>query len=282
MLGVEAFVDGLYKALPKGGVIARFGVGHDGVDKIKATENDLIVTNTPGVLDDSVAEHAIWLVGALARQIAAHDASMKQKNWQPCSGMELKGKTLLLIGCGAIGRKTAKIASFGFGMKVIAYDVVKCDAEMMKTQFGVSAIAGSLDEVLSHADVVSIHMPSIPATRHFVDSGFLYKMKQTACIINTSRGPIIDEIALYDALVKKQIAGAGLDVFETEPYKPVDAAKDLRTLDNIVLTPHVGSSTTDACNRMAHRVLENLKAGLEKRYKDMDILNPAVLERFAK
>jgi phosphoglycerate dehydrogenase-like enzyme len=204
VIGVDAFVNELYKALPMGGVIARFGIGHDGVDKIKATENGLLVTNTSGVLDDSVAEHAIWLIGALARHISQHNTNMKQKKWEPYCGMELKGKTLLLVGCGAIGCKVAKIASFGFDMNVIGYAAADRDAGKMKKEFSITAMADSLDDVLGQADFVSIHIPSTAETRCFVNKDFLSKMKQGAYLINSARGPIVDEIALYDVLIKNK------------------------------------------------------------------------------
>jgi phosphoglycerate dehydrogenase-like enzyme len=280
-LGVESYVGPLYDVLPHGGVVARFGVGHDGIDKIKATQAGIFVTNTPGVLDDSVAEHAIWLMGSLARNICWHNSEMLKSKWQPRLGIELAGKTLLVIGCGKIGSKVAKIASFGFGMHVIGYDVVQLDHEKMES-CGFSEISSSLESVLSQADFVSLHLPSLPQTRHFVQAEFLTAMKSTAYLINTARGPVVDEVALYNALKADKIAGAALDVFENEPYAAVASDKDLRTLPNIVLTPHLGSSTTEACQRMAERVLFNLQACLEKRYNDMDIVNPDVLKELAR
>jgi len=279
ILGVENYSDKLYTVLPKGGIIARFGVGHDGVDKQKATEASLIATNTPGVLDDSVAEHAIFLIGSLARQIAGHDANMKSKQWQPSLGFELKGRTLLVIGCGNIGCKVAKIASMGFGMNVVGYDVCKLDAEQLRQDWGMERIADDLNKELGATDFVSLHIPAIEATRHFVNSSFLSNMKRDAFLINTSRGSIVDENALYDSLVKENIAGAGLDVFESEPYKPVDPDKDIRSLDNVLLTPHVGSSTLQACQRMATSCLENVKAAYDKEYDKLDILNKEVLAK---
>ena len=279
IIGVEAYNDQLYSSLPKGGIIARFGVGHDGVDKQQATDNGIIVTNTPGVLDDSVAEHAIWLIGALARETTFHDANMKDKRWSPCNGAELKGKTLLVLGCGAIGKKVAKIASFGFGMNVIGYDIASLDAKKIETRFGISRITNNLDDVIGQADFISVHLPSLPDTHHFINKDVLSKMKPEAYLINTARGAVLDEKVLYEALKSKQIAGAALDVFETEPYTSANADKDLRMLDNIVLTPHVGSSTVKACQRMAESCLGNIKAAYEKKYDQLDILNPDVLER---
>lgn len=277
VIGVEPYKNELYAALPKNGIIARFGVGHDGVDKIKAAKAGLFVTNTPGALDDSVAEHAVLLMGSLARQISRMDSKMKSSEWQPSIGLELKGKTLFVVGCGQIGLKVASIASFGFGMKVVGYDVKPLDAAHAN-RFGFAQIIKTIDEGLKIADYVSLHIPSIPATKHFVSKQFLGKMKSTAYIINTARGPIVDEAALYDILSKGRIAGAGLDVFENEPYVPIDAAKDLRTLANVVLTPHVGSSTVEACDRMAHCVIKNLLSCTNKRWAEMDIVNKEILK----
>ena len=277
VLGVDKYCDQLYSALPQGGIIARFGVGHDGVDKARATEAGIIATNTPEVLDDSVAEHTVWLMGALAREIAFHDANMKANKWQPSNGSELNGKTMLLVGCGKIGCKAAKIASFGFGMNVIGYDIAKLDAGQMKREWGINTVVSSLDKVLADADFVSIHLPANEATKHFVNKELLSKMKSTAFLVNTARGSIVDESALYDAIESGKIAGAGLDVFENEPFALVDSAKDLRKLEKVVLTPHVASSTNEACKRMAKRVLCNIKACFEKRYDQLDILNPEVL-----
>ena len=276
VLGVELYVNELYAALPGGGLIARFGVGHDGIDKQKASAAGLFVTNTPGALDDSVAEHAVWLIGSLARNVPQHDRQFKAGMWQGSIGTELAGKVLLVIGCGRIGSKVAKIASFGFGMHVIGYDVVKMDKCKM-SETGFAEIALSLDSALGKADFISLHLPSLPTTRHFVKSDLILKMKHTACLINTARGPIVDERALFDAINSNALAGAGLDVYENEPYVPVDPEKDLRKLEQVVLTPHIGSSSMQACQRMGIRVLENIKACIEKRYNDMDIVNRDIL-----
>lgn len=282
IIGVDVYKDQLYNSIPKGGIIARFGVGHDGVDNQKATENGIIVTNTPGVLDDSVAEHAIFLMGSLLRNIATHDKDMKNNNWSPAIGSELKGKTLLVLGCGPIGRKTAKIASFGFGMTVIGCDIADLDADQLKTEFGIFRFVKDYNEVIGQADIISIHLPSLPVTRHTVNKEFLSKMKTSAYIVNTSRGPVVDEIAIYDVLKDNKIAGAVLDVFENEPFKPLDGQKDLRTLDNVVLTPHVGSSTKEACDRMALSCLANVKATVNKDYDKLNILNPEVISKLQK
>ena len=264
IIGVDEYSGPLYEALGKtggenGAIIARYGVGHDGVDKQLARQHNIVVTNTPGVLDDSVAEHTVWLIGALARQITAHDLNMKSQQWEPSIGMEVQGKKLLIVGCGNIGRKVARIASFGFGMNVIGYDVMPVDAQQMKDDFGISTMAASLDDAISEADIVSIHLPAIESTRHFVSAELHSKMKPEAMLINTSRGSMIDENALYDVIKNSDIAGAAMDVYEQEPYVPVDPERDLRTLSQAVLTPHVGSSTTRACEKMAMCCLKNIK-----------------------
>ena len=277
ILGVENYSGKLYSALPKGGIIARFGVGHDGVDKQKATDNGLIATNTPDVLDDSVAEHSVFLMGSLACNIAFHDANMKSQKWQPSLGSEMKGKTLLVIVCGKIGCKVAKIASMGFGMHVVGFDVSKLDAKQLQQDWGTERIADDLESELGKADFVSLHIPAIEATKHFVNTNFLSKMKTSSYIVNTSRGSVIDENALYESLAEGNIAGAGLDVYETEPYVPKEEDKDLRKLSNVVLTPHVASGTIEACRRMAESSLKNVKAAYKKKYDSLDILNEDVL-----
>lgn len=279
IVGVDAFRDELYTALPNGGVIARFGVGHDGIDKIKATNHGLFVTNTPGVLDDSVAEYTVLLIGSFARHIGTCHRDMKCKKWQPSTGLELRGKTLLIIGCGSIGRKTAKIATFGFGMQVVGYDVASLNAEELNSECGIQRLFSDIQPALSAADFISLHIPSTPTTYHFVDSAFLGKVEPTGVLINTARGSLVDEIALYDTLKANQIAGAALDVFENEPFVPIDPQKDLRSLDNILLTPHIASSTIASCRRMALSCLASIQAAYEKRYRDLNLLNPEVLEQ---
>lgn len=277
ILGVENYFDPLYKALPKGGIIARFGVGHDGIDKDKATQAGILVTNTPNVLDDSVAEHTIWLMGCLLRRISELNEKMRLGKWEPRTGFELKGRRLAIIGCGAIGCRAAKIASFGFGMNVIGYDAADLDSKYLKKAYGISKFTKNYQEAVKEADIVSVHLASNPSTKHFFSAERLSQIRQGSFFINTSRGAIIDEDALYDCLANGHLAGAGLDVFEKEPYAPVSLDKDLRSLPNIVLTPHIGSSTQEACERMAERCIKNIKFGIENRYEDMDIVNPEVV-----
>ncbi len=273
VLATEKYTDALYTALPEGGLIARYGVGHDGIDKAKAKARGQYVTITPGVLDNSVAEHTIFLLGALARDIAVDDAALKAGQWAKSTGMELAGKTLAILGCGAIGNKVAKIAAMGLSMRVVAFDVAKLDAGQLKTECGIDELAASWQQAVAQADVVSIHLPAIEATKDFVNAAFLAIMKKTALLINTSRGSIVDENALYEALSEGRIAGAAIDVFKKEPYEPANADKDLRKLKNIVLTPHLGSSTNEASDRMAKSVIHNIRSWVVKDYAAMNRVN---------
>ncbi|MGQ9650195.1 MAG: NAD(P)-dependent oxidoreductase [Phycisphaerae bacterium] len=277
IVGVEKYAGTLYEALPAGAVLARFGVGHDGIDKDKATARGVICTNTPGVLDDSVAEMTIALILAAVRHVATVAAEVKQGRFAPTVGSELAGKTLAVIGCGPIGRKVARIAARGFGMLVVGCDVVDLDIERMKTEYGFVEIGKDFGAAVATADFVSLHIPSTSATRHFVNRDRLAMIPAGAWLINTARGAVLDEAALYDAISQGMLAGAALDVFEAEPYKPVAPEKDLRRLDNVLMTPHVGSSTREACNRMAERALKNIQLAEAGRFGEMDVLNPAVI-----
>lgn len=282
ILGVEHYSDSLYKALLRGSIIARFGIGHDGIDKNKATQRGILVTNTPHVLDDSVAEHAVWLMGCLARKVHELNEKTKRAKWAPIIGFELKDKTLAIIGCGAIGCRVARIASSGFGMEVIGYDTADFDREYLKKTCGISKLTRNYQEAVAEADIVSVHLAGNPSTYHFFSKEHLNQLKTCAFFINTSRGSVVDEEALYDCLAQGHLAGAGLDVFEKEPYAPVSVNKDLRALPNVILTPHVGSSTREACRRMAERCVKNIKSAFKKHYEDMDIVNPEVISKLKK
>jgi len=273
IVGIQPYSGRLFEALaesgPSGGaILARFGVGHDSVDKAAARRHGVVVTNTPGVLDASVAEHAMWLLGCLARHVAGLDARIRAGQFAGTAGIELCGKRLGIVGFGAIGRRVAAIAHRGFGMPVLAADSRSIAALESQEQrswteiqaaYGLELYTGDADEVFREADAVSIHLPAAPATRNFVDARRLGMMRPGALLVNTARGSILDEAALYDALAARQIAGAGLDVFAREPYDPVCPGKDLRTLENALLTPHVGSNTCEANRRMAEASLANVR-----------------------
>lgn len=283
IVGIERYQGPLYEALAaaggnRGALIARFGVGHDGIDKPLARRHNIAVTNTPGALDASVAEHALWLMGNLVRHVSALEARFRAGEFAPLPGTELQGKTLGIIGLGAIGRRVAKMAHFGLGMEVLAVGSrspaqLESDAERplkeLLAEHGVRRYTDDLSEALEGSDIVSLHLPSNPQTRHIIDAVRLEQFKSGALLVNTARGAVVDEAALYDALAAGELAGAGLDVFETEPYRPVAPGKDLRTLASVVLTPHIGSNTAEANQRMARACLENLTRFFAGRWQEL-------------
>lgn len=259
IVGVAPYGGPLYAALgrQKSALIARFGVGHDSINKPLARQHGIIVTNTPGVLDVSVAEHAMWLMGCLARKVSRLEAKLRAGGFAGEVGIELRGKTLGILGFGAIGRRVAAIAHFGFGMKVVACDQVT-PAEPLAS-LGVERFTTEAEEMFRESDFVSVHLPVLPATQRFINATRLAWLKPSAMLINTARGAVLDEEALYDALAAGRLAGAGLDVFEKEPYQPVRPEKDLRRMENVVLTPHIGSNTREANQRMAEACLANVR-----------------------
>ena len=265
IVGINKYTNELYEAIPAGGVIARFGVGHDGIDKIQAKAKGIYCTNTPGVLDDSVAECAIGMILTAARHLAVCAADNKNGAWKNRVGVELAGKTLAIIGCGNIGRKVAKIAKLGFGMKVVGYDIVKGSNMENFDDF-----YPDFAEAVKNADFVTIHIPNIPATQNFINSERLSMMKKGGWLINTARGGVVDEDALFDAVKNNLIGGAALDVFKDEPYIP--QMKDLRTLENVIMTPHIGSSTLEACERMALSSLKNIASADAGKITEMNII----------
>lgn len=279
IIGIEKYTGALYEALGADSVIARFGVGHDGVDKAQATARGVLCTNTPGVLDDSVAEHTIGLLFAAARQTVSQAARLRAGEWAPQMGAELNGKTLVVIGCGAIGRRVGRMAARGLGMKVVGCEVAEVDLQRLQRESGFDSVVKDFEEAVKEADFVSLHIPSLPETRHFLNAGRLGSLPARCWVVNTARGAVVDEAALFDALAGGRVAGAALDVFEREPYAPVAAGKDLRTLGNVIMTPHISSSTREACDRMASRALRNIQLAEAGKYNAMDLLNPEVLVR---
>lgn len=272
IVGTNKYLGSLYDALPEGGVIARFGVAHDGIDKVKVSKASLYCTNTPGVLTHSVAELTLALLLNCARTMYDMMESMKNGQWQPLIGTELTSKTLAVIGCGNIGSRVAQIASFGFQMKVIGFDIRELAVDAVKRDYGFSSIVGDFSEAVSEADFVTLHMPLTESTEKFIDSERLNMMQKRAWLINTSRGAIIDEVALFKGLQSGIIAGAALDVFINEPYQPVDKNHDLRLFNNVIFTPHIGSTTNEASRRMAKRCLDNIEFAERGEYEKMDLV----------
>lgn len=273
IVGSVRYLSELYEALPRGGVIARFGVGHDGIDTQHATRSGLLCTNTPGVLDESVAEHAVLLMLAAARHLPKLVADMRDGTWALGSaGAELRGKTLAVIGGGRIGQATARIASQGFGMRVIGCRRTPGGAGQFDT------VTTDYADAVRDADYVSLHITAEPDNLRFLNRARLSMIPARAWLINTARGAVVDERDLYDALATERLAGAALDVFDREPYVPADPARDLRTLPNVILTPHVGSHTREANRLMASRALQNIVRAEARDFDGMDLLNPEVLD----
>jgi D-3-phosphoglycerate dehydrogenase len=231
-------------------LLSVWGTGTDNIDLAAAARHRITVTNTPGVSAASVAEHALALMLAVARRIPAQDAEVRAGRWPLGNGVELRGKTLGIIGLGAIGRRLAQLGS-GIGMRVIAWTMHPNPA------LGLELV--SLDRLLEESDVVSIHVRLSPETRGMIGERELARMKPGGILVNTARGPIVDEVALLDALGKKRIAGAGLDVFTTEP---LGLGHSFSTLSNVVLTPHSAGVTPEALEAGLQMAVENVKAFL--------------------
>ena len=241
--------------------ISNYAVGFNNIDVDAANERKLPVCNTPGVLTDTTADMAWALMFAAARRVVESDAftrAGKYKGWAPMMflGLDIYGKTLGVVGVGRIGNAVAR-RSVGFNMKVLYYDVVP--NEKLEQDIGAKRV--ELDELLKEADFVSVHVPLMPQTTHFIGERELKLMKKTAILVNNSRGPVVDEKALVEALKSGEIAYAGLDVFENEP----ELAPGLAELDNIVLTPHISSASTETRTKMGLLAAENAIAIIEGR-----------------
>ncbi|HSR32078.1 MAG TPA: NAD(P)-dependent oxidoreductase, partial [Anaerolineae bacterium] len=219
-----------------------------------------VVVNTPDANTQSVAEHCLGLMLAVASQIVRADKATRRGEWHvryEYIGTELQGKTLGLVGFGRIGQRTATMCQLALQMPILYFDQV--DYRDVETELGARRV--SLDELLSTADVVSLHVPLLPATRGLIGDAELRRMKQSAFLINTARGPVVDQAALVRALQERWIAGAGLDVHDPEP---LPASSPLLALQNVVVTPHMASHTDEALLRMA-LVVEDILAVLEGR-----------------
>ena len=240
-------------------VISNHAVGFDNVDVDAATARRIPVGNTPDVLTDATADFAFTLMMSAGRRVLEADRFVRQgkwKTWGPLLllGAELHGATLGLAGFGRIGRAVAKRA-MGFDMRVIYYD-----PNEPKPEPGIQASRVDFETLLAESDFLSLHTPLTADTRHLIDSAALSKMKPTAVLVNTSRGPVVDTDALYDALKEKRIFAAGLDVTEPEPL-PAD--HPLLTLENVTVMPHIASASTRARDQMSWMAAQNLIAGLK-------------------
>jgi D-3-phosphoglycerate dehydrogenase len=238
-------------------VIGRAGIGVDNIDIKKAGSFGIKVVNSPTGATISVAELTIGHMLSLSRHLTKADNSMKKGEWikKQLKGTELHGKTLGLVGCGNIGQKTAELAR-AFGMTVIGFDPFISKEDLAKQQITKKE---KLEEIMNSSDIVSLHLPHTEKTHYIIDKTMLSHMKKSAFLINCARGGTVDESALYDALKNNEIAGAALDVFETEPPKE----NKLKTLDNIEFSPHLGANTKEGQIRAgticAEQVMKVLK-----------------------
>lgn len=250
-------IDGeVFDAVPTAKIFANYAVGFDNINLDEAKARGVTITNTPNVVNDTVAEHTIALMLSITSRIAEGDRFMRKglyHGWEPMMllGTDLKGKTLGLLGAGHIGVRAAEIAHHGLGMSVIYYDIKR--NEQFEQACGAS-FRESVEEVLKEADVVTIHVPLLDSTRHLINAERLAMMKKSAYLINTARGPVIDEAALVDALKAGVIQGAALDVFEHEPAM----APGLAELENVVITPHIASASVEARDAMSRLAAENI------------------------
>jgi glyoxylate reductase len=247
------------RGAPKLRMIATMGTGYDNIDMAAAKERGIPVSYAPGILDETTADGAFALLLATARRLGEAERYLragKYRGWTPFlfTGRDVNHATLGVVGMGRIGRAVSRRAQ-GFSMRILYTDARR--NEDAERELGATFV--TLDELLARSDFVSLHTPLMPETRHLIDAARLRQMKRTAILINSSRGPVVDEHALAEALRDKVIAGAGLDVFEREP----DVDPLLLTLENVVLLPHIASASEETRTRMAVRAAENILAFLD-------------------
>ena len=272
-------VDGefLDAAGPELAIVANYAVGFDNVDVEECTRRGILVSNTPDVLTETTADTAWTLLMTASRRVAEGDRFLRAREpwiWAPemMLGQDVHGKVLGVVGFGRIGQAMARRAS-GFGMRVIYHDVIRPLEEVEREHH---AKYREFDDLLAEADLISIHVALTPETRHLFGREQFRKMKPTAVVVNTSRGPVIDEAALVDALRAGEIFGAGLDVFEKEP----EVHPDLLELENAVVIPHLGSATVETRDAMGYLAVENLLSALEGR-RPPTLVNPTAWDQRA-
>jgi glyoxylate reductase len=256
-------------------VVGTMSVGVDHIDVEYATKKGIYVVYTPGVLTETVADHTWALLLAVARRVVEADSYVRRGEWKIAwaptmmLGYDIYGKVLGIIGLGRIGQAVARRAK-GFNMRILYYDVVR--REELEKELGVEYTP--LERLLMESDYVSIHVPLTPETRGLIGERELRLMKKTAILVNTSRGPVVDQKALFRALKEKWITGAGLDVFEKEP---IDSNDPLLKLENVVLTPHIGSASHDTRNKMAELtaigIIKVLKGEMPENLFNLEVIN---------
>lgn len=242
-------------------IVANYAVGFDNIELEAAKSRNVVVTNTPGGFESSVAEHSILLMLAVARKLTEADKYVREGKyvqWEPdlFLGIEMAGKTMGIVGMGRIGSVVARIAGKGIGMNVVYHSHNRAEPPDEYEFFD------DLEKMLAVSDVVSLHVPLLPTTKHMISKKELSGMKKSAILINTSRGAIVEEMALCEALQNGWIAGAGLDVFEDETPLVSETEKILHGLPNVVLTPHIASATVEARVEMSRLAAENIIAAL--------------------
>jgi glyoxylate reductase len=270
----EKINEELLRAAPKLRIAANVAVGYDNIDVDACTKRGVVATNTPGVLDETTADFAWTLLMAVARRIGEGELLARSGNWkgwnldQLC-GADVWGKTLGLVGFGRIGRAVARRAQ-GFQMKVIYTDAVRAPQDVEKS---VNAEFRDMMVLLAESDFISVHVPLLADTRGLFDAPKFYRMKPTAFLINTSRGPVVDEAALVAALEANKIAGAALDVYENEPFIHPGLKRP-----NVVLAPHLASASIETRTKMAVMAATNV-VSLFKGQMPPNMINPAVLKK---
>ena len=255
-------------------IVANYAVGFDNIDVEECTRRGVLATNTPEVLTETTADTAWALLMAAARRIPEGNRFLRSRTrwiWEPemMLGQDVHGKVLGIVGFGRIGQAVARRGG-GFGMRVIYFDVARPPAEVERE---LGAEYRELDHLLAEADLISVHVALTPETRHLFGAEEFKKMKPTAVIVNTSRGPVIDEAALAEALAGGELFAAGLDVFEKEP----EVHERLLDVDNAVVIPHLGSATVETRDAMGMLAVENVTAALEGR-RPPTLLNPEAWE----
>jgi len=263
------------EAAPRLKVISNYAVGYDNIDVPAATQRGILVCNTPGVLTETTADLAWALLMAAARRIVPGDAfarSGKWKTWGPMLflGYDIHDATIGIVGMGRIGVEMAKRAR-GFSMRLLYHDPVR--RPELESELGMEYVP--LEKLLAESDFITLHTPLNEATRHCIGKEELALMKPTAILINTSRGPVVDQKALYEALAERRIGGAALDVTDPEPPAPDDP---ILKLDNLTIVPHIGSASFATRTKMATMAAENLIAALSGKRPPHPV-NPEVLER---
>ncbi len=253
--------ESVFAVAPQLKIVSNYAVGYNNINVADAAARNIIITNTPGVLTNSVAEFTMALILAITKRISESDRFTRAglfDGWSPelLLGTDVRGKTLGIVGAGRIGAEVAAAAHFGFGMQILYQDMAQSAALEARVP---ATFVSDLDTLLRTADVVTLHVPLVPATQHLITAERLAMMKPSAFLINTARGPVVDEAALITALEQNVIAGAALDVFEAEPT--INPA--LLRLDNVIATPHIASASAETRDMMSDIVAGDIIAFFE-------------------